>query len=101
MISLYPPTPVFVRRDDFDLPTLGLRVAGVHTEDFGGKKRGLVATRAGAYFKNHTLVVIGILGQQQDLDLCAEGGKTRFRLVKLLARKRSHFRIRIIQYRAR
>ena len=44
----------------------------IHAEDFGGKERGLVAAGAGADFEDDVLLVVGILGQQQHLDLFFE-----------------------------
>ena len=43
--------------------------ARVHTEDFSGKQRSFVAARSGANLQNHVLLVVGIFGQQQHLDL--------------------------------
>jgi tryptophan synthase beta subunit len=43
--------------------------ARIHAENLGGKQRRLVAARARANFQNHVLLVVGILGQQQHLDL--------------------------------
>ena len=51
--------------------------AGVHAEDFGGKERGLVSAGAGADFEDDVLFVVGIFGQQQDLDLFFDGGFAR------------------------
>ena len=56
-------------REDFHLPALRFGVAGVHAEDFGGEERGFVAAGAGADFEDDVLFVVGILGQQQDLEL--------------------------------
>ena len=47
--------------------------ARVHAEDFGGKERGLVAAGAGADFEDDVLFVVGILGNQQDLDFFFDG----------------------------
>ena len=54
---------------DFHLPALRFGVARVHAEDLGGEQRGLVAAGAGADFEHDVLLVVGILGQQQDLQL--------------------------------
>ena len=48
---------------------LRLRIAVIHPEDFGGKQRGFVTARPGADFEHHVLVVVGIFGQQHDLEL--------------------------------
>jgi hypothetical protein len=61
-------------RQQLDLPAMLLGKARVHAEHLGGKERGLVAARAGADFQDHVLLVVGILGQQQRLDLFFEGG---------------------------
>src|ERR1039457_1359306 len=54
---------------DYHLPALGLRVARVHAEDLGGEQHGLIAARAGADFEDDVLIVVGVLGQQQDLEI--------------------------------
>ena len=54
---------------DFHVPVLRFGVARVHAEDFGREQRGFVAARAGADFEHDVLFVVGILGQQQDLQL--------------------------------
>ena len=58
----------FAAGGDFHLPALRFRVARVHAEDLGGEERGFVAARAGADFEHHVLLVVGVLGQQQDLE---------------------------------
>ena len=51
--------------------------ARVHAEDLGRKQRSLVAARAGADFENDVLLVVGVLGQQQHLDLFFESRGSR------------------------
>ena len=70
----------------FDLPALLLGEARVHAEDFGGKERGLVAAGAGADFEDDVLLVVGILGQQQHLELFFEGRRARLERGDLLLR---------------
>src|ERR1035437_3261248 len=55
--------------EQLDLPAVLLGKALVHAEDFSGKERGLVAAGAGAEFKGDVLVVVGVLGEKQHLDL--------------------------------
>ncbi len=64
-------------REHFDLPAVLLGKARVHAEDLGGKERGFVAAGAGADFEDDVLFVVGVLGQQQHLDLFFEGGLAR------------------------
>jgi hypothetical protein len=44
---------------------------------FGGEQRGFVAAGAGADFEHHVLFVVGIFGQQQDLDLLLDARQFR------------------------
>ena len=54
---------------DFHLPALRFGVARVHAEDFGGEQGGLVAAGAGADFEDDVLIVVGVLGQQEDFEI--------------------------------
>ena len=55
--------------EDLDLPAVLLGEAEVHAEDLGDEERGLVAAGAGAELEDDVLLVVGILGQEQDLEL--------------------------------
>ena len=63
----------------------------VHAEDFGGKERSLVAARPGADFENHVLLVVGVLGQEQHLDLFFQGRFARGEVGNLLLGHGTHF----------
>ena len=63
------PDAAFVGRQDVDLPVLALREAGVHPEQNAREQAGLVAAGAGADLQHDVLVVVRILGHQQDPDL--------------------------------
>ena len=65
------------KREQLDLPAMLLCEALIHTENFSGKEGGFVATCAGADFENDVLLVVGVLGQQQDLDFFLEDGLAR------------------------
>ncbi len=54
------------------LPAASLGVHGIHTEKRACKKRSLFASRAAAYFYNNVLVVVGVFGKQQYLQLFAK-----------------------------
>ena len=69
MTSFRPPTAGFAGRGHFHFPAARFGEARVHAEDFGREQGGLIAARAGADFEDHVLLVVGILGQQQDLQL--------------------------------
>ena len=58
-------------RDDLDPPAARGGIALIHAEQVAGEQRRLVAAGAGADFEDGVLVVGGILGQQQDLDVAS------------------------------
>ena len=70
--------------EDLDLPLVLLGEAEVHAEDLGDEERGLVAAGAGAELEDDVLLVVGILGQEQDLELLFDGGETWLERVELL-----------------
>ena len=74
----------FAAGGHFHLPALRFAVARVHAEDLGREQGGLVAAGAGADFEHHVLVVVGIFGQQQDLELLFELKLLRLQLRHLL-----------------
>ncbi len=55
--------------EDFDLPAVLLGEAEVHAEDLGDEERGFIAAGAGAELEDDVLLVVGVLGQEQDLQL--------------------------------
>ena len=79
--------------EQLDLPAVLFREALVHAEDLGGKQRGLVAAGAGANFENDVLLVVGILGQQQHLDLFFQGRFARGERGNLFLGHGPHLRI--------
>ena len=69
--------------EDFDLPLVLLGEAEVHAEDLGDEERGLVAAGAGAELEDDVLVVVGVLGEEQDLELFFDGGELGVEVVEL------------------
>ena len=66
---LEPADAVLVDRDQLALPAVGLRVEIVHAVELCREQRGFVAARAGADLHHHVFLVVGVFGQQQDLQL--------------------------------
>ena len=56
-------------RHHVDAPALALGVLPVHPEQLAGEERGFVAAGAGADLEDDVLLVVGILRDQQDLQL--------------------------------
>jgi hypothetical protein len=79
--------------EHFDLPALGLGIAGVHAEDFGGEECGLVASSAGADFQDDVLVVVGILGEEQHFQICLDCTDARLKLGQFVLGVGAHLRI--------
>ena len=57
----------FVNAYGFHLPTVPFRVFYVKAVHFGGKKRCLISAGAGADFYNNVFIIIGVFGEQKDL----------------------------------
>ena len=68
MISLSPPMPVaeWLRISSFQ--PLRSAQAGVHPEEVGGEEAGFLAPGAGPNLQDDVLVVVGVLGQQQEAE---------------------------------
>ncbi len=81
----------FVGGHDFNLPTVALGVAAVHTQQIAGKQRGFVAARSGAYFDEDVFVVVGIFGQQQFLQFGIEFADFGFGRFDFFGGKIFHF----------
>ena len=73
MTSLMPPWPVRFMEIDVHLPALALREARVHAEDLGREERGLVAAGAGADLEQDVLLVVRVLGDEEEADLGVQG----------------------------
>ena len=69
--------------EDFDLPLVLLSEAEVHAEDFGYEERGFVAAGAGAELDDDVLVVVGVLGEEEDFELFFDGGEAGLEGVEL------------------
>ncbi len=65
---------------NFDAPSLRFRVARIHPEKLAGEKRRLVAAGARADFDDHVFFVVGVLRNQQQLQLALDGFAPRFEL---------------------
>jgi hypothetical protein len=84
------------RRKHLHFPALRFGVARVHAEDFGGEESGLVSAGAGADFEDDVLLVVGIFGQQQDLQLFFDGGDARLQLVEFFLGVGAHLGIFLV-----
>src|SRR5690606_35841715 len=71
-------------RGDLHLPALGLGVAAVHAEEIGREERRLLAARPRADLEEDVALVVGILGQEEDLDLAFDLGDLGLELGELL-----------------
>ena len=57
-----------------ELPALRAGVALVHLEEVAGEEVGLLAALGAADLDDDVAVVVGVLGQQQELELLVEAG---------------------------
>src|ERR1039457_6858008 len=78
---------------DLDLPATALGEARVHTKKVGREKRRFLAARAATNFEQDVLVVVGILGQQQELQPFFQARLLGRKLVLFLPRQIPHFGI--------
>ncbi len=72
------------------IPAASLGVHGIHTEKRTCKKRSLLASSTAAYFYNNVLVVVGVFGKQQYLQLFAKRFQSFPALVKFELGKLFH-----------
>ncbi len=72
--------------------------ARVHAEDLRGEQRGLVAAGAGADFQDDVLLVVGILGQQQQLQVFFDLRQPLFELRQLILRHGANVRVGLGQH---
>ena len=79
-----------VAREHVELPALTFRVLAVHAEQLGGEQRRLVAARAGADLEHDVLLIVRILGDEQDLELGQEAVAARHERLELLVRQVAH-----------
>ena len=89
------------QRHHFNLPFVLLGEARIHAEDLRCKQRCLVAARSRANFENYVLLVVGVLGQQQNFDLFFELRFSRRQRDDLFLGHGAHFRIALRQHGAR
>ena len=93
MISLKPPTsPSLAEATSTFQPRDG-GIALVHAEQVAGEQRRLVAAGAGADFEDGVLLVGGVLGQQQDLDVLLQRLDALLELRQLGLGQRPHLGI--------
>ena len=81
---------------DGELPTLGIAVALVHLEEVAGKEAGLVATRSGTDFHLHVLGVLGVLGDEGNLDFFFQLGLQGFVVSQFLASHLLHLWVALV-----
>ena len=91
----------FGSRQNLHLPALGLGVSGVHAKQFRRKQSSLVATSSCPDFQNHILLIIGILGQKQNLEFFFDPADARLQFVQLLLSIGAHIRILLVASTAR
>ena len=69
------PQLCLVEGDNLGLPALALGVGGVHPVEVVGEQGSLLPTGAAADFHNDVLPVVGVLGQQEQLQLLLQAGE--------------------------
>jgi hypothetical protein len=75
------------RRHHVALPAVPLGEPAVHAVEVGGEQRGLVAPGAGPDLEHRVLGVVGIFGQEQDLDRLLRGVALGVEGPRLVARQ--------------
>ncbi len=82
-----------VHRVHLHLPAAGVGVHGVHAEQGVGEQGRLLPAHAGPDLHDHVLVIVGIPGQQEHLDLLLQPGHVLLGLVELLLGQLLHVRV--------
>jgi len=80
-------------RHRLEPPPVALGEHAVHPEELGGEQRRLVAAGAGADFEDDVLLVVRILGDQQNLELRQERLPPRDERLQLLFGELAHVRV--------
>ena len=97
MISLNPPPVGIVGGQNLHLPALYLGEPGVHPEQVRGKEGRLFAPSPGPDLQDDVLVVVGVLGQEQDLDIFNQALLFGLEAIGLLGGQFPHLRIGVVQ----
>ena len=78
---------------DLGLPAALVGVHRVHAVEVSGKQRAFLAARAAANLNVDILLVVRVLGQQQDFQLSLQTGNVALGLLQLLLRQLFHVRV--------
>jgi hypothetical protein len=82
---------------NFNFPARKLGKTRIHAEKIASKKRGFLAARAGANFKNCIFLVKGILGQKGNLEVMFHAGNLAFQAMNFLMGHFPDFGILVFQ----
>ena len=77
----------------FGLPAALIGIHRVHSVQVGREQRAFLAARAAANLNVDVLLVVRVLGQQQDLQLVLQTGDVALGLLQLLLRQLFHVRV--------
>ena len=80
-------------RDSLHPPAVCFRKTGIHAEQVAGKQGRFIPAGAGANLENDPLVVIGVLGQEQQLDIGFQLVLLGFETLQLLFGHLLHVRV--------
>ena len=84
--------------DDFSLPAFSFRVTLVHARQVAGKYRGFVTAGACADFQENIAIVVGIFGQQQDLQFKIQRGYLLLRLIDFFFGQFPKLRVSVVSH---
>ncbi len=81
--------------DDFYPPAALFSIAGVHAEQITGKNRRFIATGARPHFQKHATAIVGVLGDQQALQLDVQLCQLFAAIADFHFRQLAHLRITV------
>ena len=90
---LYSPQLGFVHRVHLHLPAAGVGVHGVHTEQGVGEQGRFLPAHSGANLDNDVFLVVGVPGQEQNLDCFLQALQVGLGLLKFLLGQLLHVRV--------
>ena len=93
---LIPSGCAFAGRGDGGVPALALAEFEIHFAEVAGKNRGFVAAGTAADFEDGVLAVLGVGGDEKELDFLLQARELRRGLVELQARHLAHFGVRFV-----
>ena len=87
---------VLIERDHLCSPSPAVRIVDIHAVDFRCKESRLVSARASADLHNNILIIVGVLGEKENLKLLLQLIDALLRFIQFFLRQLTHLLICLI-----